>query len=117
MKRVGFILLMIALVMEAALAISVAGTDNNGAEEMTLDAGKKGAVWFPHRQHQDNLGDCMHCHSVFPKEAGAIQKMKAEGALKKKQVMKKVCLSCHRKMKKMKKPAGPTSCKKCHLKK
>jgi hypothetical protein len=115
MKRSAFILLMMALVLGAAWGVTVAET-NNGAEEITLDGGKKGSVWFPHREHQNNLGDCKKCHDLFPQEPGSIQKMKADGELKKKQVMKKKCLSCHRKMKKANKPAGPTSCKKCHQK-
>jgi hypothetical protein len=113
MKQIGFILLMITLLGMAALAVA---DIDKGAEEMTLTGGEKGTVWFPHRQHQENLKDCKKCHDIFPKEAGIIQKMKDEGALKKKQVMKKKCISCHRKTKKAGDPAGPTSCKKCHHK-
>ncbi len=116
MKRCVYILLMTSLILGSTWVVTVAET-KNGAEEITLDGGKKGAVWFPHREHQNNLGDCKKCHDLFPQEAGSIKKMKAGGELKKKQVMNKKCLSCHRKMKKMGTPAGPTSCKKCHQKK
>jgi hypothetical protein len=116
MKQMGCMLLTVALIIGGALVVQAAEI-KNGAEELTIVVEKKGDVWFPHRQHQDNLGDCKICHDLFPQEAGTIQKMKADGTLKKKQVMNKKCLSCHRKMKKMNKPAGPTSCKKCHQKK
>ena len=116
MKQIGCTLLLVALIIGGALAATAAET-KNGAEELTISVKKKGDVWFPHRSHQDNLGDCKICHHFFPQEAGSIQKLKDDGTLKRKQVMKKICLSCHRKMKKMKKPAGPTSCKKCHQKK
>jgi len=115
MRRIGTILFLITLILVTALVVAVANTEK-GAEEMTMIGGEKGDVWFPHRNHQDNLGDCKICHDLFPQEAGTIQKMKAEGALKKKQVMNKKCIACHRKMKKAGEPAGPTSCKKCHHK-
>ena len=116
MKRIGSILLLITLILGTALVVAVANTEK-GAEEMTMVGGEKGDVWFPHRKHQNNLGDCKTCHDLFPQEAGTIQKMKAEGELKKKQIMNKKCLACHRKMKKAGEPTGPTSCKKCHHKK
>ena len=115
-KWIGSIPLLITLILVTALAVAVADTEK-GAEEMTLVGGEKGDVWFPHRKHQDNLGDCKICHDLFPQEAGTIQKLKAEGELKKKQVMNKKCLACHRKMKKAGEPTGPTSCNKCHHKK
>ena len=115
-KRIGSILLLITLILGTALVVAAADTEK-GAEEMTLVGGEKGDVWFPHRKHQDNLGDCKICHDLFPQTPGIIEKQKAEGALKKKQVMNKKCLACHRKMKKAGEPTGPTSCNKCHHKK
>lgn len=114
-NRIGFILLLLTLLGMTALAVAVADIDT-GAKEMTLTSGEKGDVWFPHRQHQENLNDCKKWHDIFPQEAGIIQKMKTDGALKKKQVMNKKCIACHRKVKKTGNPAGPTSCKKCHQK-
>jgi hypothetical protein len=54
---------------------------------------------------------------MFPKELGVIDKMKAEKTLKKKQVMNKACIACHKAYKKSGKDHGPTSCKECHIKK
>ncbi len=111
----GFIL---AAIMILGTTWAVAAAENEkGAEKITITAGKKGDILFPHRRHQAALGDCRICHATFPKEAGSINRMKAAKTLKRKQVMKTVCLACHRKMRKMNQPTGPTSCGKCHQKK
>ena len=99
----------------STIAISLA-TENLGAENIVLEGGKRGKVPFPHRQHQKNLGDCQICHSVFPQAAGAIEKLKSDGTLKKKYVMNKLCTQCHKKTKKADQKSGPTSCVKCHIK-
>ena len=106
---------MVALVVGSSIAVSLA-TENQGAESIELEGGKRGKVPFPHRQHQKNLEDCQICHSVFPQEPGAIQKLKSQGALKKKYVMNKLCTKCHKKKKKAGQPSGPTKCSKCHIK-
>ena len=82
-KLLVILMSMVALIGGSTIAVSLA-TENQGAENMELEGGKRGKVPFPHRQHQKNLEDCQICHSVFPQEAGAIQKLKAQGALKKK---------------------------------
>lgn len=102
----------------SVLSLVVVGhafAENMGAESMVLKGGKMGDVNFPHKLHQDKLGDCEVCHSLFPKEAGAIEKGIAAGSLKKKQVMD-TCKACHKKTKDEGKEAGPTSCKGCHKK-
>jgi len=76
----------------------------------------KGNVYFPHHMHQDNIKDCNVCHNLFPQQAGVIQDLKNLEKLKKKQVMNKKCLKCHRAKKKAGEKTGPTSCSKCHLK-
>ena len=105
-----------ALIAGTSIAVSLA-SENPGAENIVLEGGKRGEVPFPHRQHQKNLDDCQICHSVFPQDSGAIVKLKAEGTLKKKYVMNKLCTKCHKKMKKAGQKSGPTSCAKCHIKK
>jgi hypothetical protein len=105
----------IALIAGAAAVMSMA-EENQGAENMELYGGKRGEVPFPHRQHQENLGDCQICHSVFPQETGSIEKLKAEGKLKKKYVMNKLCTKCHREKKRAGQQSGPTTCTKCHIK-
>jgi len=106
---------MLALIAGSTIAVSLA-TENQGAENIVLEGSKRGKVHFPHRQHQKNLGDCQICHSIFPQEAGAIQKLKAQGTLKKKYVMNKLCTKCHKAKKKAGLPSGPTKCSKCHIK-
>jgi hypothetical protein len=115
-KLLLILMTMSALIAGTSIAVSLA-SENPGAENIVLKGGKRGEVPFPHRQHQKNLGDCQICHSVFPQDPGAIVKLKAEGTLKKKYVMNKLCTKCHKKMKKAGQKSGPTSCAKCHVKK
>ena len=99
-----------------SIALSSAPVENKGAAEIKLPGGKRGLVPFPHHQHQDKLGDCDICHSVFPQKAGIIEVLKAEGKLKKKHVMNKLCTKCHKQRKKEGSKSGPTTCAKCHIK-
>ena len=99
-----------------SIALSGAPVENKGAAEIKLLGGKRGPVPFPHQQHQDKLGDCDICHSVFPQKAGIIEALKSEGKLKKKHVMNKLCTKCHKQKKKEGIKTGPTTCVKCHIK-
>ena len=115
------VLLRVVLISIAAIAIasSVAFSTNEqdkGAENIEMEGGKRGKVPFPHHQHQERLVDCQTCHSVFPQKAGSIEELKAQGKLKKKHVMNKLCTKCHRETKKAGKKTGPTTCAKCHIK-
>jgi hypothetical protein len=118
MKRRIFLLLGIGILMAAAgsVATSSVTTENKGADEIKLPGGTRGLVPFPHHLHQDNLGDCQICHSVFPQQAGIIEALKTQGKLKKKHVMNKLCTRCHRQKKKEGLKSGPTTCAKCHIK-
>jgi hypothetical protein len=100
----------------ASVALSNAPVENKGAAEIKLPGGTKGLVLFPHHLHQDKLGDCKICHSVFPQKAGIIKELKAQGKLKKKLVMNTLCTKCHRQKKREGLKAGPTTCVKCHIK-
>lgn len=91
--------------------------ENKGAANMTLEGGKRGDVPFPHHKHQEMLKDCQICHVLFPQKAGSIEALKAEGKLKKKQVMNKQCTKCHRTKRKAGEKTGPVACKTCHIKK
>jgi hypothetical protein len=106
---------MVALTAGFSMAISPAA-ENQGAENIELQGSKNGKVLFPHRRHQKNLADCQICHAIFPQEAGAIEKLKAQGALENKYVMNKLCTKCHREKKKAGQPSGPMICAKCHHK-
>lgn len=101
---------LLAMFMVPANAI-----ENTGAETMVLPGGPRGDVSFPHRQHQNALTDCNACHTLFPQVSGSIAALKSEGKLDNKQVMNKLCIKCHRAKRKAGEPAGPTSCKTCHI--
>jgi hypothetical protein len=116
MKLLLILMSMVALMTVSFMAVSLA-TENQGAEHIELDGGRRGDVPFPHRLHQKNLADCQICHSEFAQEPGIIEKLKTQGALKKKYVMNKLCTKCHREKKKAGQPSGPTSCRTCHVKK
>ena len=117
MKRKLFgVLISITVFLAGAMAASTTATQNKGAENIIIKGGQRGNVHFPHRQHQTQLGDCQICHGVFPQKAGSIEALKAEGKLKKKSVMNKLCTKCHRQKKKAGQKSGPTTCKKCHIK-
>ena len=118
MKIRILVLLCVGMLVAAAgsVAVSSVATKNKGAAEIKLPGGDRGLVPFPHHQHQDKLGDCEICHSVFPQKAGIIKELKAQGKLKKKHVMNKLCTKCHRQKKKEGVKTGPTTCAKCHIK-
>ena len=101
------ILVLLVISTGAAYAYTIQ-TTNKGAEQI---------VPFPHRVHLEILPDCAVCHELFPQETGSIEKLKASGDLKKKQIMNKHCTKCHKKMKKEGQKTGPTTCKSCHIKK
>lgn len=109
--KIAWIVLFCLVAAAAAVAV-----ENKGSKDIVLDTRKQGIVNFPHHMHQSTIGDCSVCHSIFPQEKGAIQNAVANKALKKKQVMNKTCIKCHRDLKKAGKTHGPTSCKKCHVK-
>ncbi|MGD2013694.1 MAG: cytochrome c3 family protein [Desulfobacterales bacterium] len=115
------VLLRVVLIPIAAIAIASsvafsADEQDKGAENIEMAGGKRGNVPFPHHQHQERLVDCQTCHSVFPQKAGSIEELKAQGKLKKKYVMNKLCTKCHKETKKAGKKTGPTTCAKCHIK-
>lgn len=112
--RIKTLLIFIAAVFFiTSLGIAV---ENKGTETKELFGGDKGKVPFTHRLHQEKLGGCNDCHSVFPKAQGTIEDMKKKGTLKAKEVMNKVCIKCHRADKKAGKKTGPLTCSKCHVK-
>jgi len=97
------------------LGAAAVANQSPGAPQMDLNGGERGKVPFPHLKHQETLGDCNICHSVFPQKADSIDALKAEGKLKPKEVMNKQCVKCHKDNKKEGKPTGPTTCSKCHV--
>ena len=110
-KLILLIIFGIVFVVAGATAVQ-----NKGAETIDLYGGSKGKVPFPHHKHQEALGDCNVCHSVFPQVSGAIEDLKARGILGKKQVMNKHCVKCHRAKKNAGEKTGPLRCGDCHQK-
>ena len=113
-----FLGLMVAILLAAFFtsASETKKTLDKGAEEIVLYGGTQGQVFFPHLRHQTKLADCQTCHDLFPQEKGSIDKLKAEGSLKSKQVMNTYCIKCHRAEKRAGNASGPTICSKCHQK-
>lgn len=106
----------VALILGILLTTAALSGENQGAGQITLQGGSRGTVLFPHRQHQETLGDCALCHTLFPKEAGSIEKLKDQGGLTGKQVMNTLCIKCHRAEQKAGNKSGPTMCSQCHVK-
>ncbi len=110
------VLAFIAAIAIGATVVLSNNVENKGPEIIELAGGSRGNVTFPHHLHQANLKDCQICHSIFPQKQGSINEMKAEGSLKDKFVMNKLCLKCHRETKRSGHKSGPTTCTKCHHK-
>ena len=113
MKARTIMVILVLIIFSCAVAIA---TQNHGEEAIKLDGGSRGAIDFPHHQHHNVIKDCNTCHAVFPQTAGSIKDLKTKGELKKKQVMNKTCLKCHKAMKKAGEKTGPTKCSACHVK-
>ena len=110
-RTLSVILLSLAILVVCGMAVAA----NRGPANINVDGGSRGKIPFPHAQHQDRLKDCNICHSTFPQEPGAIDKLKAAGTLKAKQVMNTQCIKCHKEEKKAGKPHGPLTCSECHV--
>ncbi|RPJ73084.1 MAG: cytochrome C [Desulfobacteraceae bacterium] len=113
-KRVA--LLAIVLLAAGSLISFAAPPQDPGAPEMMLAGGTSGKVPFPHLRHQQMLTDCNLCHLKFPQTPGAIEALKTEGKLAKKEVMNTVCTKCHKEKKLAGEASGPTTCTTCHVK-
>jgi uncharacterized membrane protein len=112
---------MLALAAAAALLAALwtaadAQPQDKGAAEIVLEGGTSGNVHFPHQQHQQALADCSTCHSAYPQKAGAIEELKAQGKLEKKEIMNTQCTKCHKERKRAGEKGGPTTCTTCHVK-
>jgi hypothetical protein len=117
MRRETIYFLLIGTTLAAAVGLTQPGlaAQKMGAKEIKLAGGSRGEVPFPHLDHQNRLEDCKICHSLFPQTKDSVEALKAEGKLKGKQVMNKLCIKCHKAEKRAGKPAGPTTCAKCHV--
>ena len=113
----GYLKRLIILTISLAFAAAAVAAVPKGAADMILNGGKNGNVPFPHQRHQLALeNDCQTCHFLYDQQPGIIDVMKADGRLKKKQVMNKQCTKCHKQRLRSKMKAGPVKCKTCHIK-
>lgn len=87
----------------AALALSVFCAGFAVAADDIAFKAKNGDVKFPHKKHQQVVGDCKKCHEKGMGKIEGFGKEWAHGA--------KGCKGCHETMKK-----GPTKCGDCHKK-
>ena len=108
------ILCMLLVFASTSVAIAVEEI-KTGAKEMVLYGGSLGNVPFTHRRHQETLGRCDGCHSLFPQTAGVIQKLISQEKLKKKEVMGQ-CTKCHKEFSATNQKRVPVKCKECHRK-
>ena len=104
------------IVLASIFLLGATAVQNKGAAQITIEAGERGGVQFPHHLHQDKLGDCKICHTYFPQEPRAIEQLKKEGKLVPKQIMNKLCVKCHKAERRAGNKAGPVTCSKCHHK-
>jgi hypothetical protein len=111
--KYGLVFLFAGILLFSSLA---SATQNKGPETIKLDGGSRGKISLPHQTHQNTLKDCNACHTVFPQKIGSIKALKADGKLKKKFVMNKLCIKCHRAEKKAGRTSGPVKCSDCHIK-
>jgi c(7)-type cytochrome triheme protein len=95
--------------------VAIAVGQNKGPANLVLQGGKLGSVPFSHHLHQNIIGDCNICHTLFPQAAESIEKLKAEGKLKKREVMDR-CVECHKKEAATGSKAAPIKCSACHKK-
>jgi len=106
-----------ALIFFAILGTAaVAWAAGSGAAQMMLSGGSLGGVSFPHHRHQEALGACDTCHSLFPQTAGAIRDLIGRKKMRKREVMDR-CRGCHQALASAAKRAGPTQCSGCHHRK
>lgn len=108
--------LALCLVFGIMMAGTAAAAPNTGAKDMSLVGGSQGKVPFPHHQHQAVIPDCNACHAAFPQKSGTIDELKANGTLKKKQIMNQQCVKCHKENNAAGTKTGPLTCAQCHVK-
>lgn len=116
-RKYFFSFLVFILVACLFLPPALMSAQDKGRETIELYGGEKdGPVKFAHHKHQKRIPDCKACHKTFPQKKGAIEAGKQAETLKKKQVMNKICIKCHRQKKADGSRKGPFKCKECHIK-
>ena len=114
----------IGILVGFGLSILMATGAFAAKDEIVFDA-SMGKVTFAHKKHSETLKiDCLKCHHTWKqgetsgKKCLECHKAGPEGkGLSAKEVFHKTCKGCHDEAKKANKPAGPTGCTQCHVKK
>ncbi|AJE04402.1 cytochrome c3 family protein [Geobacter pickeringii] len=86
-------------ILVAATALILVAGPALAIEKITFPT-RIGTVVFPHKKHQEALGQCRGCHEKGPGKIDGFNKVLAHG---------KGCKGCHEELKK-----GPTRCNGCH---
>lgn len=106
MKRLIAVLVAVGLIALGSAALVSA---DNGPAEIKLPA-KMGDVTFPHKAHQDRMGDCNACHHKGVEAGACTSCHDGTKAPKAKDAFHKLCKDCH------KEKGVDTGCKTCHKK-
>jgi len=133
MSRKSLVLLVVAaLTLSLALAVSMSFAADKGPAEITLNADGTKPAAFPHAAHQEKMGECGTCHHYIkddvktPCDDGSPQEsfqkctnchndsMANEKLRTWKDIGHGLCKDCHTKMKDQ---GAPTKCGDCHPKK
>ncbi|SMC20744.1 Cytochrome c7 [Desulfacinum hydrothermale DSM 13146] len=121
MKWKGFLISCVLFLALVGLWVGIAqsgGTSDavhQGPETLILNSGPMSPSLVPHWKHQEVVDGCAPCHELFPQQRGSVDALKAEGQLKKKQVMNR-CLACHKQKTEAGNRTGPVRCRDCHRK-
>lgn len=125
------IIFLLTLLIILSLLPNIFAQDNNEVKpdstlfySSILETPKRAVPAFDHTLHEDSLGEnsCAKCHHVLDtKENKLIYSEGEEAACAEchtalKEASHETCTGCHRRMKKDKKIAGPTTCGECHKK-
>ena len=117
-----------AMLLFQSLVLAQDDTPTPAPDQIT----RRPAPEFDHKLHEDALKDpgCGVCHHVFDDETEQLvysedeegpcidchMEEKEDGIPAIREANHGSCNACHRDLKKLKKPAGPTTCGECHKK-
>lgn len=108
MKKITSLVLAIFVAAIFSTLVSAAMQDT-----YEFKGGAMGKITFPHKMHQEKLGDCKICHhkNEAGKEQSCFECHSKDSKVKAKDAFHNRCKKCHTEQGK-----GPKSCKECHKK-
>ena len=123
MKKFVALVVVVAFFAVGAVAFAApAGPKGDLTVTQMMKSDKKAPVKFSHEKHAAGVPDCKTCHHAWdgkdaPKKCSECHTGRKSGDKpNSKNAMHNSCKKCHKERKAAGKPAGPTSCKKCHIK-